>query len=66
MKLSHFVTKSESDQERKPLGFTEFYESLFHHHPDFVYALDLKGNIMDVNQEFKRVLGYLSKQIRNS
>ncbi|MBP1931839.1 bifunctional diguanylate cyclase/phosphodiesterase [Ammoniphilus resinae] len=43
-----------------------FYRSLFHHHPDIVFSLDLRGNLLEANHAFSNILGYSKDEIYGS
>src|SRR5205085_12493399 len=44
----------------------EFYQSLFEHNPDAVYALDLNGCFTDVNPGVLRMTGFSREQLIGS
>lgn len=46
------------DAERELEINRQRYESLFYHHPDAVYTLDLEGKLLSANEAFKKVAGY--------
>jgi PAS domain S-box-containing protein len=51
--------------ERSNKGLERFREAvtLFEHHPDLIYSLDLSGNYVSVNPAFEKIMGVLSEEI---
>ncbi|RKN84023.1 PAS domain S-box protein [Paenibacillus ginsengarvi] len=39
------------------------YKSLFEHHPDAIFAYDLRGNLIDANPAAERMLGYATGEL---
>ncbi|PYI56600.1 PAS domain S-box protein [Paenibacillus flagellatus] len=40
-----------------------WYQSLFDHHPDLIYAMDLEGYYTAVNRAFEKAIGYTAEQV---
>jgi PAS domain S-box-containing protein len=54
-----------AELERNNKGLERFREAvtLFEHHPDLIYSLDLSGNYMSVNPAFEKIMGVKSEEI---
>jgi PAS domain S-box-containing protein len=54
-----------AELERSNKGLERFREAvtLFEHHPDLIYSLDLAGNYISVNPAFEKLMGVLSEEI---
>ncbi len=54
-----------AELERSNKGLERFRDAatLFEHHPDLIYSLDLFGNYMSVNPAFEKTMGVKSEEI---
>jgi PAS domain S-box-containing protein len=54
-----------AELERSNKGLERFREAvtLFEHHPDLIYSLDLSGNYISVNPAFEKIMGVKSEEI---
>ncbi|QGQ94305.1 response regulator [Paenibacillus psychroresistens] len=54
-----------AELERSNKGLERFREAvtLFEHHPDLIYSLDLLGNYISVNPAFEKIMGVKSEEI---
>lgn len=54
-----------AELERSNKGLERFKEAvtLFEHHPDLIYSLDLAGNYISVNPVFEKRMGIVSEEI---
>jgi PAS domain S-box-containing protein len=54
-----------AELERNNKGLERFREAvtLFEHHPDLIYTLDLTGNYLSINPAFEHVMGVTSEEI---
>lgn len=54
-----------AELERSNKGLERFKEAvtLFEHHPDLIYSLDLAGNYISVNPAFEKRMGIVSEEI---
>jgi PAS domain S-box-containing protein len=57
------VIKSELERNNKGLERFRDAATLFEHHPDLIYSLDLNGNYMSVNPAFEKIMGVKSEEI---
>ena len=56
--------KVDATTHRQLAGSELFYRSLFEHHPDVVFHLDLDGNLIEANGSFYKVLGYEAEEVQ--
>ena len=54
-----------AELERSNKGLERFREAvtLFEHHPDLIYSLDLSGNYISINPAFEKIIGIKSEEI---
>lgn len=54
-----------AELERSNKGLERFREAvtLFEHHPDLIYSLDLLGNYTSVNPAFEKIMGVASEEV---
>jgi PAS domain S-box-containing protein len=54
-----------ADLEKSNKGLERFRKAvtLFEHHPDLIYSLDLSGNYISVNPAFEKIMGVTSEEI---
>jgi PAS domain S-box-containing protein len=54
-----------AELERSNKGLERFREAvtLFEHHPDLIYSLDLAGNYISFNPAFEKIMGVTSEEI---
>jgi PAS domain S-box-containing protein len=57
------VIKAELERNNKGLEQFRDAATLFEHHPDLIYSLDLDGNYMSVNPAFEKIMGVKSEEI---
>ncbi|OAB47093.1 response regulator [Paenibacillus antarcticus] len=56
--------KAELEQSNKGLERFRDAATLFEHHPDLIYSLDLLGNYMSINPAFEQIMGITSAEIK--
>ncbi|MEC0094202.1 response regulator [Paenibacillus macquariensis] len=55
-----------AELERSNKGLERFRDAatLFEHHPDLIYSLDILGNYMSINPAFEKIMGITSAEIK--
>jgi len=55
-----------AELERSNKGLERFRDAatLFEHHPDLIYSLDILGNYMSINPAFEQIMGITSAEIK--
>ncbi|MCH6269290.1 EAL domain-containing protein [Neobacillus citreus] len=57
------IAKTEYTISSDELHKQNIHQSIFHHHPDTIFTMDLVGNIISCNKSIEGFLGYSSNEI---
>ncbi|WP_240415174.1 PAS domain-containing sensor histidine kinase [Paenibacillus periandrae] len=54
------------EKEHQLLYSEQRYRSLFEHHPDLIFSMDLEGTFTSINHSVERLIGYTDQQIQHN